>query len=286
MSGCQDILEKDKTAFHAVTPGFVPYLLVLTVGASVCVMWCQGSAPSDVLTSPPGDAAVTPQYNAGMSDLETYLEELDHLLLDQGDDWMLLTQLDGFLAGILVSPDTLQPGEWLKHIWAGEGGDGTPEFEDMDEFQHVLDLIMHHYNEILHALNQPGSYEPVFDVDMRNDDILWEMWIEGFMQAMEMAPNGWRKVTASDDAGCIAALKGIAKLHAIANGEARLSRSKQDQWTREAPDLIPVWVEMLHVWRLDNDPDRPTPVRHGKVGRNDPCPCGSGKKYKKCCGLN
>jgi tetratricopeptide (TPR) repeat protein len=27
------------------------------------------------------------------------------------------------------------------------------------------------------------------------------------------------------------------------------------------------------------------PVRHaGKMGRNDPCPCGSGKKYKKCCG--
>jgi uncharacterized protein YecA (UPF0149 family) len=22
------------------------------------------------------------------------------------------------------------------------------------------------------------------------------------------------------------------------------------------------------------------------VGRNDPCPCGSGKKYKKCCGVN
>ncbi len=30
-----------------------------------------------------------------------------------------------------------------------------------------------------------------------------------------------------------------------------------------------------------------TPVRReAKVGRNDPCPCGSGKKYKKCCGLN
>jgi preprotein translocase subunit SecA len=24
----------------------------------------------------------------------------------------------------------------------------------------------------------------------------------------------------------------------------------------------------------------------GKIGRNDPCPCGSGRKYKKCCGLN
>jgi SWIM/SEC-C metal-binding protein len=25
------------------------------------------------------------------------------------------------------------------------------------------------------------------------------------------------------------------------------------------------------------------PIRSEKIGRNDPCPCGSGKKYKKCC---
>lgn len=32
---------------------------------------------------------------------------------------------------------------------------------------------------------------------------------------------------------------------------------------------------------------KPTTQRNGnKVGRNDPCPCGSGKKYKKCCGTN
>ncbi|MBQ2468125.1 MAG: SEC-C domain-containing protein, partial [Clostridia bacterium] len=29
---------------------------------------------------------------------------------------------------------------------------------------------------------------------------------------------------------------------------------------------------------------RPVVNKGGKVGRNDPCPCGSGKKYKKCCG--
>jgi preprotein translocase subunit SecA len=27
-------------------------------------------------------------------------------------------------------------------------------------------------------------------------------------------------------------------------------------------------------------------VKEDKIGRNDPCPCGSGKKYKKCCGVN
>jgi hypothetical protein len=34
----------------------------------------------------------------------------------------------------------------------------------------------------------------------------------------------------------------------------------------------------------DLDEDEPEPAVSDKVGRNDPCPCGSGKKYKKCCG--
>ncbi len=31
-------------------------------------------------------------------------------------------------------------------------------------------------------------------------------------------------------------------------------------------------------------PPQSSQSSHPKVGRNDPCPCGSGKKYKKCCG--
>ncbi len=36
----------------------------------------------------------------------------------------------------------------------------------------------------------------------------------------------------------------------------------------------------------DHYPPVTAPIKHAehKVGRNDPCPCGSGKKYKKCCG--
>jgi SEC-C motif domain protein len=40
-------------------------------------------------------------------------------------------------------------------------------------------------------------------------------------------------------------------------------------------------------WVYDGQVDTtPAPVRREtpKIGRNDPCPCGSGKKYKKCCG--
>jgi SEC-C motif-containing protein len=42
-------------------------------------------------------------------------------------------------------------------------------------------------------------------------------------------------------------------------------------------------------WRfVDGTPITHAPVRRAepKVGRNDPCPCGSGKKFKKCCGAS
>ena len=37
---------------------------------------------------------------------------------------------------------------------------------------------------------------------------------------------------------------------------------------------------------IGSTPERLEPIKREtpKVGRNDPCPCGSGKKYKKCCG--
>ena len=214
----------------------------------------------------------------------SYLDELDRLLLDQSDDCMLLSQLDGFLAGVIVCPDLIPPSRWLKCVWAGEDGQGALDVPTMADLQHIIDLIMNHHNAILAALDQPGSYEPVFDIDTRNDDILWEIWIEGFAAAMDLAPGAWRRVARSGDGGCEAALRGIDSLRLLANGTKPLPKADDELWHREAPDLIPIWIEMLHAWRLENDPN--SPVRSSKVGRNDRCPCGSGKKYKKCCGLN
>ena len=42
-------------------------------------------------------------------------------------------------------------------------------------------------------------------------------------------------------------------------------------------------VDLAELDRIRNDLPAPTPVKRKKVGRNEPCPCGSGKKYKKCC---
>ena len=53
---------------------------------------------------------------------------------------------------------------------------------------------------------------------------------------------------------------------------------------------LPVWKEIFteeerHKLYLEQKKSG-TIVKGPKVGRNDPCPCGSGKKYKKCCGAN
>jgi len=54
--------------------------------------------------------------------------------------------------------------------------------------------------------------------------------------------------------------------------------------------LIPAhYIETLNAWRIGQQVGgqfREEAPNFGKVGRNEPCPCGSGKKYKRCCGLN
>ena len=63
--------------------------------------------------------------------------------------------------------------------------------------------------------------------------------------------------------------------------------SRQIRWAEEG--RIPMDDETLFEESDDmpNYYDQPTPITYvretPKVGRNDPCPCGSGKKYKKCC---
>jgi preprotein translocase subunit SecA len=60
----------------------------------------------------------------------------------------------------------------------------------------------------------------------------------------------------------------------------QLQRESQLEQLRRAQEDQP-----MYYGPADGTPAKPQVVRKDrKVGRNDPCPCGSGKKYKKCCG--
>ena len=227
-----------------------------------------------------------------MPGLSRRLKQLDEELLALGEETMLFEELDGFIAGLLVCPDLIKPGEWLPIIWNRDGGDQQPAFDDLDHANRVLGLIMEHYNSVAHTLmERPERYSPLFSVDTRNGDILWELWIEGFEKAVKLQPAAWQKLL-NADAGTAAAMRGMMKLADVACGDQRLPRKDSDTMNATAPDNIARWVVTLNGWRFANYQPmqgidlRTSSVSAKKAGRNDPCPCGSGKKYKRCCGLH
>ncbi|HEV7255938.1 MAG TPA: UPF0149 family protein [Mesorhizobium sp.] len=228
-----------------------------------------------------------------MPDPSSYLDELDQALLDLPESAMLLSELDGYLTGIWVCPELITPSAWLPPIWNAhqdEDDEGLPVFATAEQAQAVVSLVMEHYNQIGRSLRRgPGHYEPVLETDTRTNETLWELWAAGFEQALALRPDSWTAVTKSHDAHAVEALTGLLDLVDLATREGGgEDQAASDELTATAPDLIPGWVEALHAWRAKHDSGSASTraAPQGKVGRNDPCPCGSGKKYKKCCGLN
>ncbi|RXH26894.1 hypothetical protein XH99_19110 [Bradyrhizobium nanningense] len=222
-----------------------------------------------------------------MSESSRRTKQLDEELLALGDDAMLVDELDGFIAGLLTCPELIMPRDWLPVVWHEDSADQTPVFENLDHANRVLGLVMEHYNEVaLTLMEHPQRYSPLFTVD--NDDVVWEIWIAGFEKAVALRPAAW-KVLLDADAYTAAAMNGMLLLAEIARGDKKVELD--DPIMTAAPDKIADWVVILNEWRLANyrPPQDIVPKAAAglrKVGRNEPCPCGSGKKYKKCCGLN
>ena len=75
------------------------------------------------------------------------------------DDCMGLSDLDGFLTGIIIGPELIMPSEWLPVTW----GDEEPQFESTAQAETIIGLIMGRYNEIATGINSdPQKFEPIF----------------------------------------------------------------------------------------------------------------------------
>jgi uncharacterized protein len=119
-------------------------------------------------------------------------------------------------------------------------------------------------------------------MDEDNDGTpLWEIWIEGFGTAMALRPESWTVYDESADIEIASAFKCLASLGQIALGETECSQALTEDLNEGADQLIAECVESLHAARLALP--QPAPAGTVRVSRNDPCPCGSGKKFKKCC---
>ena len=210
------------------------------------------------------------------------------LLSDRApDNSMGLSDLDGFLSGLVIGPETIMPSEWLPHVWGGE----TPEFADLAEANAVMRAIMGRHNEIATQLDEgPKVYEPVFWTRPGSEVAIAGDWAQGFFDAIKLRPEAWAPLIAHEEAGVL--LAPILALCSNEQGEALLPITEEEevQWRVEAPDLIVDSVLLIHSFWREWAADWSAvsePIRRGpKIGRNEPCPCGSGRKHKRCCGTN
>ena len=107
------------------------------------------------------------------------LDELDDYLSSEGapEGCMQLSDRDGFLTGIAVSPELIQPSEWLPVIWGYDFAD----FENADMAERIFSTIMGLYNEILQSLaTDPPDIKPIF-WETRDGQVIAEDWADGFV---------------------------------------------------------------------------------------------------------
>ena len=208
--------------------------------------------------------------------------DLDAALAEVGDDTMTLSQLDGLIAGVLVCPEAIPPSEWLPLVW-GPGGGDPATFESAGQAERVVGLVLAHYNSVAGLLlRDADGHVPILDHHAPTDETFWEFWIDGFEAGMGLRAEAWAQLSETDDEACQAAAL-LLTLHGISERDPELEQTREqiDELTAAAPDLIPGCVAVLAQARGRGR--RMAPVRRTKVGRNDPCPCGSGLKFKKCC---
>jgi uncharacterized protein len=225
-----------------------------------------------------------------MSERSNRWDELEQALLALDDRAMVLEELDGFIAGLLVLPEPIPPGEWFARVVGLSTGPRSP-FADLDHANDVLDLVMDYYDAIATILaRHPERYQPRFPVDDKNGDVIWELWIDGFAAAINSRRQAFERYASVGGEVATAARELKTIIGAAFDWDS--NTVEYDSLSKEAPETIRASVMTLHRYRQATQPaisfaDQPNPFAHvRKVGRNEPCPCGSGRKYKHCCGAH
>jgi uncharacterized protein len=204
---------------------------------------------------------------------------------------MSALELDGYLTGVVVTPQAapIRPSAWIAHLW----GDDEPSFADEAQINAALGAVALHYNTLIRDIDRSlerldadriVDYRPMFvSGDQKPSHDALRTWARGFWRAMALAPATWSKLVEDERTKIIIEpFVGFFNLDELAANE--IPADIDDRLDADAaliPRMILVLRKLARI-REAATHSAPSP-RRSKVGRNDPCPCGSGKKYKRCC---
>ena len=203
-------------------------------------------------------------------------------------DCMNLEMLDGYLAAIACSPTPIPVEQWMPGVWSADAD--SMSFASGSAMQEAIALVLRYHNEVMTTLLAEEGWEPFcYAPDEADDDApaLGDEWANGFDQGLECWPEDWDQGLTEEQAEAVR-----VRVEAImAPWEEENAGQADDEtrlgWLRDAADgARAVAAEWQALGRPGAAPVEvaSAPARRGGPGRNDPCPCGSGKKYKHCCG--
>lgn len=216
-------------------------------------------------------------------------EELEATLIsdDVPADCMNLEMLDGYLAALVCSPEPIEPARWLPAVWSAEGDEAA--FESRKSARRALVLVLRYYNEILATIAaEDDPWEPFcYASDGEDSPALGDEWIAGFEQGVELWPEEWTAGLDSQDAAVAEGL--LSNVLKAWNGDDAAAADDETRlrWIEESAQAA---RGLFAFWREVGLPE-PQPAdatvavaSRAEAGRNEGCPCGSGLKYKNCCG--
>jgi len=205
----------------------------------------------------------------------------------KGGRAMNIEELDGFFSALVAGPDIVMPSQYLPEVF-GRGTSDTREFDSLEEANEILALMMRHWNDIAGTLSKDEAYLPILLED-ENGVAHGNDWARGFVRGTNIRHDGWARLLGDDDhGGCMIPMLMLYHEH-DEDPALRPEPIGPDQREKTIQHMAAGLLGAYRYFRQHGQPYASTRAhqpRHAesKIGRNDPCPCGSGKKYKRCCG--
>lgn len=221
-------------------------------------------------------------------------EELDQLssILSSfpHENSMSLEKLDGFFAAIHCSPSMVPFSGFLSEIWGDETGEQEAPFDSTESMNNFLHLLMRFWNDFGRRF-QEKVFLPILEVDDETETAKGNQWAEGFLRGIRISGNFEELIANEDEGGSCIPILILAHEY---DEDPEMRPFPTGITTKQREEILPslcVGVTRIYHYfapyrkayaRMDREKDT---IRNtaNKLGRNEPCYCGSGIKYKKCC---
>jgi uncharacterized protein len=213
------------------------------------------------------------------------LSRLERFLVPQAvaDGPARLSRLDGFLTAVAAGPQRDEPIDWLAAAldYADEG----PEQDD--EIRSFVALVLGRYVHVGALLDEESPRCAPIPSGSEDGKPTLRDWSLGFLDRVRAVVDDWAPLF-EDERNCVLMVPiaaAAAEEHDAPEFDLSVEafRRLRADAGRYIPDCV---VGISEFWRALAPYSNDAPVRRSspKIGRNAPCPCGSGRKFKRCCG--